>query len=108
MTYRLFLDDIRDPSWVYPNENVEDWMVCRSFAEAVAVMEDLGSPCWISFDHDLGEHTQTGYDLAHWLVNRDLDNPFLPEDFSFSVHSANPVGAANIENLLRNYLQHRG
>ena len=104
MTYKMFLDDVRDPQWVYPREYTDDWVVCRSFAEAEAVFSDSGWPEWISFDHDLGCDVPSGYDLAKYLVNWDLDVADMPPHFSFAVHSANPVGSANIKNLLDNYL----
>ena len=50
----------------------------------------------------------TGYDFAKWLVDMDMDNIYkFPENFSFHVHSANPVGKANIEGYLNNYLNFR-
>ena len=104
MTYRMFLDDVRDPSWVYPQLDSSNWIVCRSFDEAQAVMEDLGWPEWISFDHDLGDDEASGFDLAKHLINWDLDTHSMPPNFHFEVHSANPEGAANIRNLLSNYL----
>lgn len=103
MTYKMFLDDVREPSWVH-NGNPDDWTVCRSMEQAVNVFEDLGWPQLISFDHDLGKDVPTGMDFAHWLVNRDLETGSMPLDFEFCVHSANPVGAANIQGLLDNYL----
>lgn len=109
MTYSMFLDDVRDPCWVYPHIDSSQWQVCRSAAEAQSVSVDLGCPVWISFDHDLGEHIPTGFDFARWLINSDLDHQgkWMPADFSFEVHSANPVGAANIKGLLDNYLRTR-
>ena len=69
-----------------------------------------GNPSYISFDHDLGENERTGYDLAKMLIEDALNFPDwpeyqLPSDFSFYVHSQNPVGKANIEGLLNNYLK---
>ncbi|ADO72997.1 cyclic-phosphate processing receiver domain-containing protein [Stigmatella aurantiaca] len=62
----------------------------------------------ISFDHDLGENQGTGYDLAHWLVDQDHDGAIrMLRDFAFNVHSANPVGTANISALLNSYLKSR-
>ncbi|WP_371131695.1 cyclic-phosphate processing receiver domain-containing protein [Sulfuricurvum sp.] len=47
----------------------------------------------------------SGYDFAKWLVEMDMDGKIhIPEDFYFTVHSANPVGAKNIQEYLRNYL----
>lgn len=100
----LYLDDLRPvPS---------GWAVARSFDDAVAYVETHGVPSMISFDHDLGEAEgvllPTGYDFAKWLVERDLDRPgFIPADFQFTVHSANPVGARNITGYLEGYLAGR-
>lgn len=107
MTYRMFVDDIRNPDWVYVNQDVSDWQVCRTMAEAQDVISDLGWPCWISFDHDLGDNIPTGYDLAKWLVEQDLDSNLMPQGWSYAVHSANPVGAANIKGLLDSYLSQK-
>lgn len=106
MTYRLFIDDIRDPLKVYPGET--DWVVCRDYDEAVAAVNRRGWPVTVSFDHDLGESTdKTGYDFAKWLVERDINQGDMPANFAYAVHSANPVGAANIRGLLDNYLRFR-
>lgn len=103
MSYKLFLDDVRNPSWVH-NGNPDDWIVCRSMEQAVNVVNNLGWPSMISFDHDLGYQVPTGMDFAKWLVNLDLDGFCMPDDFQFHVHSANPTGAANIKGLLDNYM----
>ena len=108
MTYKLFLDDIRELTWVYPGANASEWVVCRNFDDAVNTVLTRGFPSYVSFDHDLGDHdTQTGHDFAQWLVNRDLDKNVMPDDFAYTVHSANPVGAANIKGLLDSYLRFR-
>jgi hypothetical protein len=107
MSYHMFLDDVRDPSWVYPDQDVSCWVVCRSFEQAVAQIANHDFPVWISFDHDLGDDVPTGYDLAKWLVNSDIqsDGQCWPKNFSYQVHSANPVGAANIVGLLDGYVR---
>ena len=103
---RMFLDDIR-----VPIENYD--IVVRSYDEAVELVKQNGIPTFISFDHDLGVDENenllpTGYDFAKWLVDMDMDNIYkFPENFSFHVHSANPVGKANIEGYLNNYLNFR-
>lgn len=104
MGYVMFLDDVRDPGWVYPTRDCRGWIVCRSVDEAINVIADLGWPEWISFDHDLGEGEPTGMDLAKWLVNGDCEHGSMPRGWSYAVHSANPVGAANIRGLLDGYL----
>jgi hypothetical protein len=114
MTYRLFLDDIRDPHWVYPRD-AEDWVIARTHDDAVAIFYERGFPEFVSFDHDLAdehyaerpdgqEHEKTGLTFAKFLVNNDLDHGTMPGNFGFLVHSANPVGAANIMKYLNSYL----
>jgi len=66
----------------------------------------LEFPSFISFDHDLGDGL-TGYDCAKWLVEYDLETGLMPADFSFYVHSQNPVGASNIKNLLNSYMRNK-
>jgi hypothetical protein len=98
LKYNLFLDDIRTP------KNGE-WTIARSFAEAVSIVEKHGYPAHVSFDHDLGDNVPTGMDFAKWLVEQDLDNQNMPEDFDYTVHSANPPGRENIEGLMHGYLK---
>jgi len=69
-----------------------------------------GWPCHVSFDHDLGEAVPSGMDFAHYLVEKSLDEidsggQGLPKSFEYRVHSANPIGAENIQALLQRYLQ---
>ena len=45
--------------------------------------------------------------FAKWIVDQDLTYNIIPADFEFNVHSANPVGTANIINLLDSYLNTR-
>ena len=103
---KLYLDDVRD----LPDESFD---LARSYDEAVNYVKQHGIPTFISFDHDLGVDENekllpTGFDFAKWLVEMDMDNIYkFPENFSFNVHSANPVGKANIEGYLNNYLNFR-
>lgn len=103
MSQCLFLDDER-----FPPERGQAWNIVRSSREAIEWCERHGAPSFISFDHDLGGD-DTALKVVHWLIDRDLDAAYawLPEDFDFVVHSQNPVGAQNIEGLLRHYLTFR-
>ena len=98
MTYRLFIDDIREP--VDPN-----WQIARTSADAIATLETLGFPRGISFDHDLGGE-DTAMIVVKRLIDLDLDagGAFIPLDFRYSIYSANPVGRENIRGLLDQYL----
>jgi len=94
----LFIDDLRDP----PEGRYYD-SVARSSDAALAMMEQDGCPGFISFDHNLG-----GDDTAMRVVNKDMDEPgWIPGNFTWDVHSANPVGKENINSKLRCYMKHR-
>ena len=98
---RMYLDDIRNPKGDFD-------FIARTSNEAIRIMESLDCPEFISFDHDLGG-SDTAMSVVKFMVNMDLDEPgWIPSDFTFFVHSANPVGAANITGYLNAYLRTRG
>lgn len=111
---RAFLDDVRP----FPERSDTNWdgfdILWRSVEDAINYCLENGVPDFISFDHDLGQYElegslynrASGLDFAKWLVNHDLETggKFLPEGFDFTVHSANPVGARNIESYLSQYI----
>jgi len=108
MNYKLFVDDLRTPRMVWymtlyaEFEHDDEWVVAENYDEAVDIIERCGCPQYISFDHDLG-YGKTGMDLAKWFVDRVMDdNSFIHPEFRYYVHSANPVGTANIYGLLDN------
>jgi len=105
MDWMLFLDDERLP----PEAMIYDYKIARSVDEAIELIKNHGCiPSYISFDHDLGDNTETGYDFTKILVNYDLDGAYeLPIGFSYFVHSQNPIGKKNIETILNNYLEHK-
>ena len=115
----LFLDDIRIPT-------DERWVVVKNYDEFVAHIRMNGLENYeiISLDHDLG-HTamveyytnaktnyqinyknieeKTGLDCAKFLVAESMNTGIpIPQIF---VHSANPIGAANIMGYVNNYLK---
>lgn len=105
MTYRLFLDDIHPVEKFYKDGT---WVIVRNVKEAVRVVEKNGAPDFVSFDHDLGEMSDTGKDFANYLVNADMDGRIdLLDSFDFKVHSANPIGAKNIASLMTSYLHNK-
>lgn len=104
--YSLFIDDERYP----PRNDGRNWVIARDWEDTMMSLRRHGMPGYISFDHDLGEDRHTGYDIAKFLVDLDMngeDDFKLPADFEFYVHSQNPIGKANIEHYLNNYLEHR-
>ena len=96
---KLYLDDIRTP-------RTEGWDIVRSYTAFVDWVRLNGIPTEVSFDHDLGEETEkTGYDAAKWLGNLCIDtNTPFPE---YNIHSANPVGKANIEGYIENVIKYQ-
>ncbi len=100
--YKLFIDDER-----FPPEDNKFWRIARTMTEVQETIQTHGFPIFVSFDHDLGEHEPTGFDIVKWIVETDLDHPRIPDGFDFYTHSQNPIGAKNITELLRNYLKQR-
>ena len=67
MSYKLFLDDERFP--VDP----ENWIIVRNYFEFMNVLNEMGPPAYVSFDHDLGQTTGNGLTCASGLINYDMD-----------------------------------
>jgi len=117
----LYLDDVRTPL-------DEKWEVVTNYDEFVShiKMNGLDSYEVISLDHDLGETAmkeyynnakpnfqldynnikeKTGMDCARWLISESMTSGIpLPQIY---VHSANPIGSANIIGYINNYLKNQ-
>jgi len=115
----LYLDDVR-----IPKEG--DWQIVRNYDEFVSHIKLNGLAAYevISLDHDLGEGAlieyytntkpnyeldynripeKTGMDCARFLVAESMNTKIpLPQIY---VHSANPIGAANIIGYLNNFFK---
>jgi hypothetical protein len=114
MTYRLFIDDERDPGDVKWGSSQDqelyrdaDWFIARNWLEVLVYVLSLGFPSTISFDHDLGDGKMNGFEIAKKLSEIIMDGVKLPPDFQFLVHSKNPVGAENINYYMKNFLAHQ-
>lgn len=135
MNYKLFLDDVRSLGEIYRYTKnkiyqEEDWYIVRNYKEFVELVEALGLPEIVSFDHDLSdEHyhpdmnvgfeaynqhyknfkEKTGYDCAIWLCDYHSDCCLhSEEEIEFPVyliHSMNPVGSQNIKSYIQNYIK---
>jgi len=100
MLSMLYIDDIR-----MPKEYGYD--IVRTSRAAITYMKREGCPSFISFDHDLGGDDNSMI-IVRWMVEEDMRNPgFIPKNFEWHVHSANPVGVENINGLLKGYLTFR-
>ena len=115
---RLYLDDIRTPV-------DDDWIVVRDYDEFVKQIKlyGIGNFEVMSLDHDLGEgamveyytnvknnymldynniEERTGMDCCRYLVSESMNEKIpLPQVY---IHSANPIGSANMMGYINNYL----
>lgn len=97
---RLYLDDLRPtPASVWYDAALPFTHSPKTAWEAIELLK-TGEVDFISFDHDLGPaEAGTGYDVARWIEEQAGTNPdFRVPDWS--VHSANPVGAGNIQRAM--------
>jgi hypothetical protein len=122
MKKNIYLDDVRTP------EN-EGWIVVRDYDEFAGTVTLIGLENieLISLDHDLGDSAmseyysnvrpnytldynnvteKTGYDVCKFLVEHSMNTGTpLPK---VVVHSANPIGAANMMGYINNYYKNCG
>jgi hypothetical protein len=120
-TWYLWLDDERDPRVVLAPDNGEeclgtryaqyvengllevDWRWAKSVDHAIRMVEEYGLPNTMALDHDLGwddKRPDERYDAVRflrWLFENGYGLP------AWYVHSANPVGRANIESFMRSW-----
>jgi hypothetical protein len=113
----IYLDDVRTPV-------AEHWVVVRNYEEFVEAVDKTGLENIevISLDHDLGDQAmveyytnvknnyqldysniqeKTGYDCCKYLVSKSMETGIpLPQIY---VHSANPIGSANMMGYINNY-----
>lgn len=112
--YKLFLDDVRDPTevtWVKLPDG--PWTIVRNYNQFVDYITKNGLPEFVAFDHDLAdEHygtnpnkieykEKTGYSCAKWLIEYCMDNNKLFPDYA--VHSMNSIGKMNIMSLVESF-----
>jgi hypothetical protein len=115
----LYLDDIRIPT-------DKSWQVVTNYNQFISHVRLNGLENYevISLDHDLGEEAmnefynnalpnyklnydnilneKTGLDCVKWLVAESMNKKIpLPQIY---VHSANPIGSANMMGYVNNYL----
>lgn len=105
MTWKLFLDDVREPSYV--GESYHTVKVARTVPSAIALIQENGMPSFVYFDNDMGEGQVEGKELAKWLLEQFLDKNLRPLSGDwFSVHSSNPPAKMYIESVLNSYMRH--
>ena len=115
----LYLDDVRIPT-------DGSWQVVKNYNEFTSHVRLNGLENYevISLDHDLGDEAttefynnalpnytlnydniineKTGLDCVKWLVAESMNKSIpLPQIY---IHSANPIGSANMMGYINNYL----
>lgn len=93
---KLYIDDIRNPK-------SNDWKIVRSSDDAIKFIENNGMVDYISFDHDLGGD-DTSMIFIKWLINKDIDEDIIKENFDWFIHSDNIPGSENIDSILNCYM----
>jgi len=89
---RLWLDDVRSMPSPYNFH-------AKTSQEAIEKLK-TGKVTHMSFDHDLGpEEAGTGYDVAKWIEEAAYNKEI--SKIAWRVHSANPIGAKNIERAMQ-------
>jgi hypothetical protein len=85
---KIFLDDMRP----CPN----GFILAKNYKECITLLKNNKVDV-ISLDHDLGGN-KSGYDVVKYMVEYDI----YPS--TIILHSANPVGVQNMEQLLKRYV----
>lgn len=88
MEIAIYLDDERTPKKEFD-------IIVRNYEDCIEAIKN-NKVYLISLDHDLGR-LKTGYDVAMWLVENDIEIP------NVNIHSMNVVGSQNIRKLLKRY-----
>jgi hypothetical protein len=134
---RIYLDDMRtpkEPDWVIVR-SYDDFVdmvdsIGLDNISTISLDHDLGDTAIHEFRHNGSKHykidydnidEKTGYDCVKWLVN--YFYTMYPERLEMSyterkrtdivfptvvVHSANPIGSANMMGYINNFLRNEG
>ena len=107
----IYVDDIREDDTFFqslPMFEGHHWdaIICRSAEEAIWFLNYYNDKVniIIDLDHDLGEGHEmddgmvaSGYDVCKYIVENQI------RLVGFHIHSMNPVGVANMRQLLTHY-----
>jgi hypothetical protein len=86
---KVWLDDVREP----PDSS---WVWTKNVSETVLLLQTR-TVDEMSLDHDLGDESVVGkgYDVVRWIEEFAFnDDTYAPP--IINIHSANPVGIANM------------
>ena len=92
---KIWVDDLRPvPKGYAGARSVNEAIACILEAEEKKIEIEL-----LDLDHDLGDYSKDGGDaikLLDWLAERETFYPVR-------IHTANPVGRANMERMISRY-----
>lgn len=103
MNWILFLDDLRDPSWVGRSSNDPSVLVARSSEAAKTFVITFGPPKKMYLDYDLGLISDGLEDTTMIFLKWLADFMGYATPPKYSVHSSNPAGTKNIEAFMRSW-----
>lgn len=92
MFINIFVDDIRPA----PND---ECIIARNYESAIFAIKffaDTPHHIILDLDHDLGEG-KSGYDICKYVVENEI------AIYAYHIHSMNPVGVANMRQLMNHY-----
>jgi hypothetical protein len=129
---KIYLDDLRTPvekDWVVVRDFYQFVHLVSKLGlehvEMISLDHDLGDTAVKEYFNNTKDnyeidynniHEKTGYDCAKWLVKHFYNNYDLKKNSKFVkgdniifpqvvVHSANPIGSANIMGYINNFLK---
>ena len=103
---KVFLDDIREPEWIYNQKNCFDndlgggWIKSETVDDTIELLK-TGEVEVLSLDHDLGctDKKHVGADVMKWLEEQVFCNN-LTKIPRILFHTSNPVGKQNMVVIL--------
>lgn len=131
---RIYLDDVRTPvdkDWIvvrnYDQFVTQVMLIGLENIETISFDHDLGETAMKEYYTNVSPNYQlnydnilekTGYDCVKWMINYYYDNLYVSEELisraskkmlgipfpQIYVHSANPIGSANIMGYVNNFL----
>ena len=110
MSYKLFLDDIREPEDIslyrgFTDDFWDDVEIARSYAEAIKLLRRKGLPDVLMLDYHLGDPEHSGFDVVKYFISMVERNPEdLPKNFKYYIHTDSPKGCEIMEKALEKLL----
>lgn len=101
----IYVDDIREDDTFYNQHFPSNCMViiCRDYFSTIEALHTYqDDEIYIDLDHDLGfdndeDKEYNGYNICQYIIENHITIA------GFHIHTANPVGAFNMRQLLTHY-----